>query len=356
MAGVGKVVRITSGFQQESPLHPSAKKVLEQLFDRGWPDAEKINQSSREAAILLSEAKNTFAKNLNTRADEIEIVGEVNLGFHLAISGLLKSNSKLIISAIDKQSIHAVKDAWENTGHQTQILKVNPQGQSQENEFAEEDLLVWQVANGETGIIQERPKSNSKIFADCTSSGVDYLPEFNYQTALFDSKSWQGPAGIGVLVIKQGAEWINPLPHNDYIRVPNTYSLPLVLASAVALEAYVKEKTRVNGYKDQLIDQLKSSKLKFNVPVGDKNLAKYLTLIFENIEADRLVLELQDAGFAVDSGSACKAANMQPSHVLAAMGLPTAGGIRITFHPQVSSDEVAELGKALISSVTKLTN
>ena len=350
------MVRITSGFQQESPLHPSAKKVLDQLFDRGWPDAEKINQSSREAAILLNEAKNTFAKYLNLRADEIEFIGEVALGFHLAITGMLKPDSKLIISEIDKQNIFAVRSSWKNAGQKSQIMKVDARGQSQEADNAENDLLVWQVANGETGIIQDSPKSNSKIFADCTASGVDYLPDFTYQTALFDSRSWQGPSGIGILVIKNDAQWINPLPHNDYLRTPNTYSLPLALASAVALEAFVLEREKVSGFKEILIEQLKSSQLEFIAPIGENNLAKFLTLIFANVEADRLVLELQDAGFAVDSGSACRAADMQPSHVLAAMGLPTAGGIRITFHPQTNSDEVTELGNAIISSVKKLTN
>ena len=350
------MVRITSGFQQESPLHPSAKKVLEQLFDRGWPAAEKINQSSREAAILLTEAKNTFSKYLNVRSDEIEFIGEVNLGFHLAITGLLKPDSKLIISEIDKQSIFAVKNSWENAGQTIHILKVNKTGQAQEESFGDKDLLVWQVANGETGIVQDNPKSNSMIFADCTSSGVDYLPDFKYETALFDSKSWQGPSGLGVLVIRKSAHWINPLPHNDHLRVPNTYSLPLALASAVALEAYIVDRAKVDNFKEQLIAQLNAAGLDFIAPSGSNNLAKYLTLIFPKIEADRLVLELQDAGFAVDSGSACRAADMQPSHVLAAMGHPTSGGIRITFHPQVSSNDVEELGNAIINCVKKLTN
>ena len=350
------MVRITSGFQQESPLHPSAKKVLDQLFDRGWPAAEKINQSSREAAILLTEAKNTFSKYLNVRSDEIEFIGEVNLGFHLAITGLLKPDSKLIISEIDKQSIFAVKNSWENAGQTIHILKVNKTGQAQEESFGDKDLLVWQVANGETGIVQDNPKSNSMIFADCTSSGVDYLPDFKYETALFDSKSWQGPSGLGVLVIRKRAHWINPLPHNDHLRVPNTYSLPLALASAVPLEAYIVDRAKVDNFKEQLIAQLNAAGLDFIAPSGSNNLAKYLTLIFPKIEADRLVLELQDAGFAVDSGSACRAADMQPSHVLAAMGLPTSGGIRITFHPQVSSNDVEELGKAIIACVKKLTN
>jgi cysteine desulfurase len=350
------VVRITSGFQQECALHPNAKKVLNQLFEQGWPDPEKINQDSRAAAILLNEAKNTFAKYLNLRSDEIEFIGDVNLGFHLAINGLLKPESRLITSEIDKQSIFAISSAWENAGHQTLAMKVDQSGQSIQVDSTENDLITWQVVNGETGIIQGNPKANSMIFADCTSSGVDHLPDFKYQTALFDSKSWQGPSGLGLLVIRKDADWINPLPHNDYVRVPNSYSLPLALASAVALESYILDRVKIQDFKNQLLQQLRSSQLKFITPTGPDNLAKYLTLIFANVEADRLVLELQDAGFAVDSGSACRSADMQPSHVLAAMGLPTAGGIRITFHPQISSEDVTELGKAIISCVKRLTN
>jgi len=89
------VVRITSGFQQESALNPAAKKVVDQLFEKGWADPEKINQDSREVALLLNEARNTFAKYLEVRSDEIEFLGEVNLGFHLGISGLIKESSKI---------------------------------------------------------------------------------------------------------------------------------------------------------------------------------------------------------------------------------------------------------------------
>lgn len=90
-----RVVRITSGFQQEPALNPAARKVLDQLFDKGWANPEKINQDSREVSLLLNEARNSFAKYLEVRSDEIEFIGEVNLGFHLGISGLLKPDTKL---------------------------------------------------------------------------------------------------------------------------------------------------------------------------------------------------------------------------------------------------------------------
>jgi cysteine desulfurase len=350
------VVRITSGFQQESALNPSARKVLDQLFEKGWANPEKINQESREVALLLNEARNTFAKFLDVRTDEIEFLGDLNLGFHLGISGLIKPNSKLIFSKIDKQSIFAVANHWENSGHKVTCLDVDKNGQIENFDCDDNDFLIWQVANGETGIIQRNPNSNSLAFADCTSSGVDYLPKFDYQTALFDSNSWQGPSGLGILVIKKRAEWSNPLPHNDYVRVPNSFSVPLVLASAVALEAYVLEKEKVSECKELLLSLLKDSDINFESPSNSINLPKYLNLIFPNIEADRLVLALQDSGFTVDSGSACRSANMQPSHVLAAMKYPTSGSIRITFHPQITSEQVKDLGQAIINCVEKLTN
>jgi cysteine desulfurase len=350
------VVRITSGFQQESSLNPAAKKVLDQLFEKGWADPAKINQESREVALLLNEARNTFAKFLEVRNDEIEFLGDLNLGFHLAISGLVNAETKLIYSKIDKQSVFAVAKHWQNNGQTVIELNVDQAGQIESFNSDPNDLLIWQVANGETGIIQRNPEAKSITFADCTSSGVDYLPNFDYQTALFDSKSWQGPSGIGILVIKNQELWRNPLPHNDYVRVPNSYSVPLVLASAVALEGYILEKDKVAAFKTKLIAQLKQSDLKFISHENQHNLPKYLNLIFPNIEADRLVLELQDTGFAVDSGSACRSADMEPSHVLAAMKLPTTGSIRITFHPQISESAVVELGKAIIACVQKLTN
>ena len=351
-----RVVRITSGFQQEPALNPAARKVLDQLFDKGWADPEKINQDSREVSLLLNEARNSFAKYLEVRSDEIEFIGEVNLGFHLGISGLLKPDTKLFFSKIDKQSIFAVANYWENLGNEVVCLDVDQNGQIADFNSEENDLLVWQVANGETGIIQRSPDVKASIFADATSSGIDYLPKFDYQTALFDSKSWQGPSGLGILVIKKDAHWSNPLPHNDYVRVPNSFSVPLVLASAVALEAYVLEKEKVTGLKELLLSELKKSTINFQSPSNSASLAKYLNLIFPNIEADRLVLALQDAGFTVDSGSACRSADMQPSHVLAAMKYPTSGSIRITFHPQITEEKVIELGKAIIASVEKLTN
>ena len=83
-------------------------------------------------------------------------------------------------------------------------------------------------------------------------------------------------------------------------------------------------------------------------------LSKFLSFSIAGIEADRLLLSLEDLGFAVDSGSACKAADMQPSHVLAAMGRPITGNIRLTIHKDITEQMVKEFCQALKNCVEKL--
>ena len=348
------MVRITGDFQQERVLHPAANSLLNEFFTKGWPDPAKLNNSSRQASILQEQVRQSFAKALNVRGDEIEFLGEPDLGFQLAIQGLLKPESKLFYSSIDRQKVFAVTSSEKNNGRDVTELKVNSLGQIQEVTTAADDLIIWQVANGETGNIQSTPKSKSLVFADCTSSGVDLLPNFDYQTALFDSRSWAGPAGLGVLVIKSAAKWRNPLPHNDLSRTPGTYSLPLLLASAVALENYLAQTDNRDKLKQEIISFITDQITDIDIASAPNGLGKFLSISIKGVEADRLLLELEQAGFAVDSGSACKSADMKPSHVLAAMNKSIAGNIRLTIHKEITEQIVKEFCIALKASVAKL--
>ena len=348
------MVRITGDFQQERVLHPAATSLLNEFFSKGWPDPAKLNNSSRQASILQEQVRQSFAKALNVRSDEVEFLGEPDLGFQLAIQGLLTADNKLFYSSIDRQRIFAVAAYEKNRGRGVTQLQVNNLGQIQESSITANDLIIWQVANGETGNTQPSPKSGAMVFADCTSSGVDLLPNFDYQTALFDSTSWAGPAGLGILIIKSASKWRNPLPHNDLARTPGTYSLPLLLASAVALENYLAQADNRAKLKQEIISFITAQITDVDIASTANGLGKFLSISIKGVEADRLLLDLEEAGFAVDSGSACKSADMQPSHVLAAMGRPIAGNIRLTIHKEITEQIVKEFCTALKASVAKL--
>jgi cysteine desulfurase len=108
------------------------------------------------------------------------------------------------------------------------------------------------------------------------------------------------------------------------------------------------------GYREMVLSSLDAAEISYYTPNAANFLPKYLSLVFADLEADRLVLELEDLGFAVDSGSACKSADMAPSHVLHAMGAKTTGNIRITFHLNTTAQQVQELAQAIVATVNKL--
>ena len=348
------VVRITADFQQERVLHPAAMAQLNQSFAKGWADPNKLNANSRELAILLQQVRENFATALKVRPDEIEFLGESDLGFQLGISGLRKSETKLIYSSIDRQRIFAVAADEENKGRKVDCLSVNQNGAITSHAAQENDVVVWQVANGETGTLQPSTPTTGLVFTDCTASGVDALPNFDYQTALLDSSSWQGPAGVGILVIKAPDKWRNPLPHNDLTRVPGSYSIPLVIASSIALTAYLAQEDIRANLKKYIIEFISSQISEVDIASNLDGLSKFVSFSVGKVEADRLLLELEAAGFAVDSGSACKSADMQPSHVLAAMNRPITGNIRLTLHKDITEQMVQDFCQSLKIATEKL--
>jgi cysteine desulfurase len=86
----------------------------------------------------------------------------------------------------------------------------------------------------------------------------------------------------------------------------------------------------------------------------DQSLPHITSFSFLYVEGEELLRRLEMAGFAVDSGSACTAEDLQPSHVLAAMGVLTHGNIRITLHSDTTPSQVIELAEAIKIAVTQL--
>ncbi len=351
MSTAGTVLRvgsITSHFQREAPLHPAARAFLEDAFDRGWADPSKIHGESRQAAILLNEAKEIFSAHLGIRRDQVEFLSDPALGFHLGISGLLADISELFYSAVDRSEIFAI--ANQRGGKK---LPVGLDGSISYPQGRSADLLSWQVVNGETGIIAEQPREFAgRIFVDATASGAEIgLPE-NWSAALWNSRSWEGPAGLGVFAVADRATWSSPLPHIDQRISSNDLSVPLVMASAMALEAHTRDYSEKRDslffINNRIRNFLRSEIDDVDIAGSPETTVPYLlsfSLLY--IDAERLVSELDRHGINVDSGSACSSANMEPSHVLAAMGLLTHGNVRLTLHNQTTVESVDDFLRRL---------
>ena len=332
---------VTASFVSESPLHPAASAFLADAFDRGWADPAKSTSDSRRAAILQNEAKEVFASHLGLRTDQVEFLADPGIGFHLGITGLLQPDSTLYYSAVDRSEVYAI--AQNTVADQ---IQVSLNGSLDYPEGTETDALAWQSANGETGIVSPKPDNFvGRIFVDATASGsLLELPE-NWNTSLWESRAWQGPAGLGIFAVADRAIWRNPLPHIDSAISNSNHSLPLAMASAIALESfhrdYQERQFALSAMSAKIRNFLANEISAVDVAGSlDSTLPHLLSFSCLYVDAQMLTSELDRRGFSVDSGSACSSSNMEPSHVLAAMGILTHGNIRLTLHPQVLEEEV----------------
>jgi cysteine desulfurase len=349
------VVRVTGNFQSETALNSLAAQAFLAALDSGWADPKKIGQSPGRAAILRTNALESLATNLGLKADQIEISGEVGLGYFLSLGGFLAPQRKLFYGAGDRSGVIAT--ARSHLGD-SQIIPLSPEGTLDFStvELATNSVLSFQLANGETGALNKVPEQLPKdllIAIDATASGNrEPLPE-KWSSAVFDSRAWQGPAGLAVVAIADAANWKNPLPHISAVRrTYGTFSLPLLIASAVALENFKPDDKNIRKMSAKIRSEI-SREIPGSRIAGDleNSMAHLTSLIIPGCNGEEILRGLSARGLSVDSGSACTAMNLQPSHVLAAMGLPTDGNVRITLHAETTAEEVELLINALVDEV-----
>jgi len=351
---VHPVVRVTGNFTSESPLSPELYQNLSAAFEQGWADPKKLSQSAAKAAILRNQSLENIGNRLGIRPDCIEVLGEPALGYYLAIGGLLRTESHFLYSAIDKGKVRAISRS--HTGD-CKELPVSTDGLIQMGETAPKDsVLCLQLANGETGVMQDGAKlinnlihNEALIAVDATTSGPRVaLPE-RWDTALFDARSWNGPAGLAILAINNDAAYTYPLPRIAPIKSPGTYSLPLLITAAMALESFAE----INpGLRQYLISKLSQVEGVAVIAPHSRAINNVLSFIVSGFSGEYLVRELAAHGIDIDSGSACNPADLQPSHVLAAMGYPTEGHLRATLHHGMTEADI----DSLIDALTKATH
>jgi cysteine desulfurase len=86
----------------------------------------------------------------------------------------------------------------------------------------------------------------------------------------------------------------------------------------------------------------------------DHRLPHVATFSFLSVDGEALVTELDRHGFSVGSGSACTASTLEPSHVLAAMGVLTHGNVRIALDRTTAGDEIDRFCAVLPDAVAQV--
>jgi cysteine desulfurase len=350
------------------PLAATARQALATALDRGWADPTRLHRDGRVARQLLDAARASVAERIGALPQEVTFTASGTEALQLAVLGLARARvatgGGVVASAVEHSAVLRAAD-WVTEGAEPVLVPVDLHARLEVEAFATAvaapgvALACVQQANHEVGTLQPLAAAHAVARAAgvplvvdaCAALGHVPAPEA-WDVLAASAHKWGGPAGVGVLAVRSGVRWRSPLPTDEAGRRAGFPDVPAIVAAATALEDATSALEARAAHRGTLVERLRREvpRLAEDVVVlgPDEGRLPHLTC-FTILYADGevLVAELDRAGFAVSSGSACTADTRRPSHVLAAMGAITHGNLRLSLPPEATADDVGALLVAL---------
>lgn len=339
------MAHLTDNFTSENSLSPAVREAISAAFEQGWADPKKQSQAASRAAILLEGAKSEIAAYLKTTTDRLEIIGEPALLHFIALQGFLQSSANLYTSTVDVGKIRAVARPLAD---ESKVLGVDENGKllTAGVKFEKNAVISLQATNGESGATQDLEyfrDHSSKVVVDATRSITNRDLVTGFAATTFDATSWSGPQGVGFININDAKSFKYPLPHIAPIRVPGSYSLPLLIGSAIAISEFMVEIEKMVSLRKSLVNSLQGIDGLTVLAVDSGAESRYLSIIVDEVSSEEVLRSLLKENVALDAGSACSPEDLTPSHVIASMGFPTTGHLRFTLHPHHTSGDIEKV-------------
>lgn len=338
-------------------------------FREFYGNPSSLHSVGQDAFHKVRDARNTVAECINADPNDVYFSSGGSESDNWAIKGtaylMAKKGKKHIISS--KFEHHAVLhtlNALEKDGFEITLLDVYENGlvkvEDVKNAIREDTALVTiMYANNEIGTVQPIReigavcREKGVLFHTDAVQAVGHIPvdvkADNIDMMSFSGHKFHGPKGIGGLYCKKGIRLPNLIEGGaqERNRRAGTENVPAIVGMAAALKDAcdnMEENTKkLVAMREQLIDGiLKVERSRIN---GDREhrLPGNVSVCFEGVEGESLLLYLDLMGISASSGSACTSGSLDPSHVLLSIGLPhevAHGSLRLSLCEENTPEEM----------------
>jgi len=326
---------------------PEVVEAMLPYFTQQWGNPSSAYSFGHDLIKAIELAREKLAALIGCDAREVIFTSCGTESNNTAIHSALLTNPKkrhVLTTSVEHSANIKFCKHLESQGYEITRLPVERDGSLDLHLLAESirtDTAIVSVmwANNETGVLfpieeisaicQSRDvlfhtdavQVAGKMKIDVQSLGVDFLS--------LSAHKLHAPKGIGVLYVKRRT------PFQPYIiggqqergRRGGTENVPYIVAfgraAELALEGIQDENTRVRRLRDRLEDFI-LQKIPDTTRNGARNerLPNTSNVAFGGVEAEAILLLLNQLDICASSGSACTTGSIEPSHVLSAMGLP----------------------------------
>lgn len=327
-----------------------------------------------EAKALLENARAVIAREINAKPSEIIFTSGGTESNNLAIRGILSASPKkhIVTTAFEHHSVLHLFKQLEKEEFSVTYIKPDREGIISADKIKQAitpdtALVSVMQANNEIGTIQPIEEigkicreKNILFHSDAVQSFKKIPLNAKWADALsLSSHKIHGPKGIGALYLREGVK-IKPLAyggHQENKMRPGTENVPGIIGFAKAAEQRIDVK-KIAKLRDYFISRvLKEIPDTMLNGSKEKRLCNNANISFKYIEGEGLLLHLSMKGIAVSTGSACSSAELEPSHVLLAIGLKheeAHGSLRFTLSKYTTKAELDYTIKQLESVVKTL--
>lgn len=393
-----------------TPLDPRIKKTMEPFWSDYFGNPSSLYKKGREGTNAIAAARETIAKIINSRTDEIVFTAGGTESINLAIFGVArayelthKKKGHLIASAIEHHAVLHSLEALKQEGWDITLVDVDEFGfikLSDLKQAVRDDTVLISVmyANNEIGTVEpieeigkwlyglnqsriKNQKSKILFHTDACQVGGSLsldVQKLHVDLMTVNASKMYGPKQIGFLYIKSGVK-LRPLIYGggqEKNLRSGTENVPLIVGLAEALKLGQKESKKENArlikLRDYFIDQLfkKIPKIVLNGPDERRTtpnpkklnndmhrLPNNINVSILDIEGEALLLYLDAYNIAMSTGSACTSTSLDPSHVILAIGRPyeyAHGSMRFTLGKSTTKKDVDYVMKVLPGIVEEL--
>jgi len=380
------VQRIYLDHAATSPIHPNVLDKMISVMQEVFGNPSSIHSFGRESRRYLDEAREIIAKSINAKATEIVFTSGGTESDNMAIIGTALANkdkgNHIITTSIEHHAVLHACHYLEQKGFEVTYLPVDEQGHISIEEIKkalrkDTILVTLMFGNNEVGTIQpiqeigQLLKEHPAYFHTDAVQAFGILPidveSLNVDMLSASSHKINGPKGIGILYVRKGVKLIPRAfgGEQELKRRAGTENVHGIIGFAEAVK--ISELTREEKYqnylklKDVMIDTFRKKGVSFTVNGSlNKSLPHILNVHFPKTNVESLLVNLDLAGIAASSGSACTAGSVDPSHVLVAMygkdSDKIASSVRFSFgygnsleEIQIAATKIAEIVKRLTS-------
>jgi cysteine desulfurase len=354
-------------------------------FSERFGNAASIDHSfGADAATAVSEARQKVARCINASPDDIIFTSGATESNNIILQGIAQnfpSKNHIITCVTEHKSIIDTCKHLEAIGKKITYIPVDSQGiinlQKLEESISEKTALITvMTANNEIGTIAPIKEigaiahKHGVLFHTDATQAVGHIPfdveDCNIDFASLSGHKIYGPKGVGALYFRSNNIAAKPLPlffgggHERGVR-SGTLNVPGIIGLAKALELSIalmsSENARYHTLSKLLLDKFQDEcrPVELNGHPNQR-LCHNINVSFNKVESKALIQCVNDK-LSISAGSACSTLNVEPSHVILALGFGAERAhtaIRIGLGRFNTTDEIEFTSNFIAKCVQKL--